>query len=149
MNTELVELIVDIVVKYVIPACGVAITAFIIPWLKKKIGDQKFNTALKWAEVLVKASEQMFGSGEGESKKQYVTEQLSAKFKWLTEAQIEQILESCTYEVSKAIDSTKGGTYDVSDYVTPTNTEESTTETTTKTETKTTEETKSNKIVID
>lgn len=117
MTPEQIQKIVTVVADYVLPALGVIITVFLIPFIKSKIGESKWNKAVSFAETAVRAAEQMFGAGLGGKKRQYVYEYLASKCKWLTKEQIEQLIESAAFEVSKAIDSSKGGKFDINEYV--------------------------------
>jgi len=51
--------------------------AFLIPWLKNNLGDQKFERLAYWVDVFVRAAEQMLQDVPGEEKRAWVEEQLA------------------------------------------------------------------------
>lgn len=70
--TPILEAIVSLAIAVV--------TAFIIPWLKKKIGTEKLANIQYWVTVGVKAAEKLYaGSGRGDEKLAYVQEFLNSK----------------------------------------------------------------------
>lgn len=48
------------------------VTAFVLPWIKKKIGAENMSEFLAWVDIAVAAAEQLFDSTDGAAKKQYV-----------------------------------------------------------------------------
>jgi hypothetical protein len=54
------------------------ITSFIIPWLKCKIGEQKYNRIKKHVSTAVIAAEKLHGAKTGGIKKEYVEIYLEA-----------------------------------------------------------------------
>ena len=45
------------------------LTAFLIPWLKRRTSAQDREELLRWVEIAVAAAEQIWGSAQGEEKK--------------------------------------------------------------------------------
>lgn len=74
-------MIIDItaIIKAVIALAVALISAFVIPWLKTKIGANKMAEFLKWVEIAVAAAEQLYNSTEGSAKKYYVESFLQEK----------------------------------------------------------------------
>jgi hypothetical protein len=56
------------------------ITAYVLPWIKAKLGAQKYENAMMVTRTLVEAAEQIFkGPGRGAEKVAYVQRQLAAR----------------------------------------------------------------------
>jgi hypothetical protein len=53
-----------------------AIVSFCVPLLKARLGEARFETLQNWISIGVQAAEQLFGSGEGQKKKDYVLSML-------------------------------------------------------------------------
>ena len=75
------------IIQAVITLAVALITAFAVPWLKKKIGAENMDEFLKWVEIAVAAAEHLYDSLDGDAKKAYVVQFLTSKgFKVDTEA---------------------------------------------------------------
>lgn len=55
------------------------ITAFVIPYIKKKVGAENMDEFLAWVDIAVAAAEQLFDSADGNKKKMYVVKFLESK----------------------------------------------------------------------
>lgn len=56
------------------------ITAYVLPWIKAKLGAQRYENALMVTRTMVEAAEQIFkGPGRGAEKVAYVQRQLAAR----------------------------------------------------------------------
>lgn len=76
------------------------ITAFLIPYLKTKIGADKLNTIKIWVKVAVEAAEMIYtNSGKGAEKKAYVTNFLNSKGFTLDVEEIDNLIESAVLEL--------------------------------------------------
>ena len=49
-----------------------ALVLFCVPLLRAKLGEDRFQALQRWITIGVEAAEQLFGSGEGQRKKDYV-----------------------------------------------------------------------------
>lgn len=68
------------VVQAVISLAVALITAFLIPYLKKKMDSESHSKLATWVEVAVKAAEMIFNeTGMGDKKKEYVIDFLAKK----------------------------------------------------------------------
>ena len=74
----------DMLMEYLMKAIGVALGAvlifvikqYLIPWLKIKIGNDKYDELVKKIKDLMVVAEQHFGEKTGMSKKQWVIDEL-------------------------------------------------------------------------
>ena len=66
------------VIEIALFAVVAIVAAAVVPWVKERIGAERFNTLWKWVCTAVQAAEQLFGSGKGGDKKAYVEEFLAA-----------------------------------------------------------------------
>lgn len=82
------------IVTAVIGLLSALISAFLIPWIKSKIDDEKLQQADAIITIAVGAAEQLFKSTEGQLKKQYVLDYLKKKGITLDAATIEVMIEN-------------------------------------------------------
>lgn len=81
----------------------VCLTVFIVPYIKNKLGDNKYNEILKWVMIAVKAAEQLYDSSNGSEKKKYVLEYMESQgFEIDTEA-LDNMIESCVLELHSSL----------------------------------------------
>lgn len=90
------------VIKYAILLVFAICTTFVIPYIKAKIGDEKFTELQKWVKIGVQAAEMIFKeSGMGTVKKEYVIEFLKQKGYTLDTETISNLIESAVLELKK------------------------------------------------
>ncbi len=90
------------VIKYAILLVFAVCTTFVIPYIKAKIGDEKFTELQKWVKIGVQAAEMIFKeSGMGTVKKEYVIEFLKQKGYTLDTETISNLIESAVLELKK------------------------------------------------
>ena len=87
-NFDITELL-----KALVELMAVLITLFVIPWIKRKVGNEKMTDFLRWVEIGVLAAEQMYQSFEGEEKKNYVVGLLKEKGFKFTDAEVSAAIE--------------------------------------------------------
>ena len=75
MNTELITKLVEAIVTVVI----VLISAYVVPWLKGKIGEDKYDQIVAFAETCVRSAEKIYPVEQYMQKKEYVVEMVSKK----------------------------------------------------------------------
>ena len=99
MNTELITKLVEAIVTVVI----VLISAYVIPWLKGKIGEDKYNQIVAFAETCVRSAEKIFPSAQSMQKKEYVVEMVQKKAEeigiTITQDEINAIVEGCVHAI--------------------------------------------------
>lgn len=92
------------VVEAFITLAVAIITAFVIPWLKQKIGAEKLAQYSEWVTIAVQAAEQIYaGSGRGAEKKAYVLDFLQKKGFKLDMDSIDKLIEAAVYDLPKYI----------------------------------------------
>ena len=90
------------VIKYAILLVFAVCTTFVIPYIRAKIGDEKFTELQKWVKIGVQAAEMIFKeSGMGTVKKEYVIEFLKQKGYTLDTETISNLIESAVLELKK------------------------------------------------
>ena len=90
------------VIKYAILLVFAVCTTFVIPYIKAKIGDEKFTELQKRVNIGVQAAEMIFKeSGMGTVKKEYVIEFLKQKGYTLDTETISNLIESAVLELKK------------------------------------------------
>jgi len=75
MDREMIEMLI----KPVCVIIGMLLTAYVIPWLKQKIGTEKLTRLTSYAEIAVRAAEQIYSDEEFKLKKSYVLSYLVNK----------------------------------------------------------------------
>lgn len=69
--TELTKAIVSVIL--------ILISAYVIPWLKNKIGEDKYITLIDFAEIVVRSAEKIYTPEEWSKKKEYAVELVAKK----------------------------------------------------------------------
>lgn len=99
MNEEIFDIVLKLVTVIIIPLLGVVVTTYVVPLLKEKIGNEKFEQYKKWTELAVKTAEMIYRqSGCGKEKKEYVlnflTEKFNSKKQIISAEQLDILIES-------------------------------------------------------
>lgn len=93
--TELTKAIISVVL--------ILITAYVIPWLKNNVGDDKYAALVEFAEIVVRSAEKIYTSEEWAQKKAYAVNMLEKKAKEvglnLNEKEINAIIEGAVQAV--------------------------------------------------
>ena len=94
MTFEITELL-----NAIIKLLAILITTFIIPWVKRKVGNEKMAEFLSWVDIGVLAAEQLYEDFECEEKKDYVVNLLKEKGFKFTEAEVSAAIEGSVKRV--------------------------------------------------
>lgn len=98
MNEILFEII-----KVVVMVAALAITRYLVPWLREKIGADKLAAAEKWARYAVLKAQQVLWEQGGQDKKAYVMgflkEILIAKNITLSDEQLDVLIEAAVKQM--------------------------------------------------
>lgn len=90
------------IIEGVITLAVAVITAFVIPYIKEKIGAAKYEKMLEWVRVGVKAAEMIYnGVGRGAEKKAYVINFLHEKGFTVDADSLDALIESAVLEIQK------------------------------------------------
>lgn len=79
MSPEMISKLVEAVVTVIV----LIISAYVIPWLKNKIGEDKYATIVEFAEIVVRSAEKIYTPEEWAEKKAYAVQMVTAKCKEL------------------------------------------------------------------
>lgn len=80
------------------------ISAFVIPWIKRKTTAQDREEMLSWVEIAVAAAEQLFDSTQGEAKKNAVVAFLREKGFTFTESEIDNAIEAAVLRLHRDLE---------------------------------------------
>jgi hypothetical protein len=90
------------VIEGIVTLAVAIITAFIIPYIKEKIGAAKYAKMVEWVRVAVKAAEMIYkGTGLGAEKKAFVVEFLLEKGFTVDAGSLDALIESAVLEIQK------------------------------------------------
>ena len=85
---------ITVIVQAVLLVISLICSRYLIPWLRRKLGDAKLASYLDVVGRLALAAEGMFkGSGLGAQKKQWVIDQLKARGYTVDEAMIDSVVK--------------------------------------------------------
>ena len=87
------------ILQALITLVALLISAFVIPWLRKKIGAEKMSEFLKWVDIAVRAAEQLYDSAMTVEKKQYVLSFLDSKGVKFTAAEVDAAIEAAVIKL--------------------------------------------------
>lgn len=87
--------------EIVLSIIAVVVSCFIVPILKEKLSAEKLERLVKWVKIAVEAAEQLYGSGAGQQKKEYVVNFLLEKGIVFDANKVATIIESAVYQLPK------------------------------------------------
>lgn len=82
------------IINAIIALAAALVTAFLVPWLKKKAAACDMEELLSWVNIAVAAAEQLYISTQGDEKKMYVLKYLADKGYKVDEEDVENTIES-------------------------------------------------------
>lgn len=94
------------ILKIIVSVATVLISAYVIPLLKEKLNDSKYQRLLEMVEIAVRAAEQTIkGSGQGAIKKEEVVAFVST---WMvshginiSDSQLDQLIEAAVWQLKQ------------------------------------------------
>lgn len=93
-----------VIVEAVLTLCIAAVSAFVIPWLKRKVSAEKLAEVSEWVQIAVTAAEQIYnGPGRGAEKKAYVLKFLNDRGYTVDMDAIENLIEAAVYELPEKL----------------------------------------------
>lgn len=95
-----------ILLKIVVSVCSVLIAVYLIPYLKNKLHEDKYEQLIAIIDVAVKAAEQTIkGSGMGNVKKEnvmiFVNNWMNTNGFSITQNQLSQLIEAAVFNMNK------------------------------------------------
>lgn len=99
----------SVIFEAILALIAVIITGYLVPYIKSKTSSEEQSTITAWIDVAVAAAEQLFGSGTGTEKLEYVQNYLEGLGIEVSTAEI----ESSVYWLTSAV--TEGLTLEVAD----------------------------------
>lgn len=75
MNNEMIT----VIIKAVLAILSVFITTVLVPYIKERMGNDKYNKLVEYTKYAVRCAEQIYTPEEWEKKKQYVSQYITEK----------------------------------------------------------------------
>ena len=98
------ELITEIT-KAVVSVVLILTSAYVIPWLKTKVGEDRYVMIVDFAEIVVRSAEKIYTEQEWSEKKRYAVSLVTEKAKSIgldiSEAEINAIVEGAVHAVKR------------------------------------------------
>lgn len=99
MNSEMITEII----KAVLTIVSILVTAYVVPWLKQKIGESKYNEIIDICQKAVCAAEKIYTADQWMLKKEYVFNLIKARAKAIgftvTDEELNAIVEGIVFSV--------------------------------------------------
>lgn len=96
------ELISDLT-RAILSVVLILISAYVIPWLKNYVGEDKYQSIVEFAEIVVRSAEKIYTVDEWAQKKAYAVNMVSKKAKEIgidiDEKEINAIIEGAVQAV--------------------------------------------------
>ena len=93
------------IISLIIAVVGLVLTGIFMPYVKSRVSTSQLDLIYRAVKIAVYAAEQLFGSGTGLQKKQYVIEYLASKGLYVDEevisSDLNAMIESAVYELTK------------------------------------------------
>lgn len=91
----------QLVIEFAVAVAAIAITIFLVPYLKEKLGTERYDAVVDLIWKAVHAAEQLFGAGNGAQKKAYVVEYLENA--GIDAAAVDMEIEAAVHEMNKMV----------------------------------------------
>ena len=85
----------------VLTLLGAVVTGVVVPWIKGKTTAAQQESIRFWTRMAVTAAEQIFGSGKGLEKKQYVVAWLGERGIYFDGDALDAAIEAAVYELKR------------------------------------------------
>ena len=77
-----------------------AVNAYLIPYLKQRLGDDKYNMLVTYIKMCMSAAEEKFPNLDGEQKAEWVIEQIQMQYPGLQNEYIQTLLDGLMQPLS-------------------------------------------------
>lgn len=91
----------NLVLEFIITVATIAVAIFLVPWLKEKLGADRYAALEDLIWKAVQAAEQLFGAGNGAQKKAYVVEYLENA--GIDAAAVDMEIEAAVLQVNQMV----------------------------------------------
>ena len=89
------------IILAIIALAGTIVTGVLVPWIKAKTTQSQQEQLTQWIKIAVAAAEQIFKSGDGAEKKQYVINWLHERGIVFDSDMVDAAIEAAVYELKK------------------------------------------------
>lgn len=79
------------------------ISAFVIPWIKKKTNQQDRDDMMKWIEISVAAAQQLYHQLNGSERKEYVQQFLLSKGYDISSKEVDNAIEAAVLKLHQKL----------------------------------------------
>ena len=90
----------------IIALAAACVSAFVIPWLKRKTDEQEREELLRWVEIAVAAAQQLYHEKAGAERKAYVLDFLESKGYSVDTAEIDSAIEAAVLKLHQQLEVT-------------------------------------------
>lgn len=91
------------IVNAFIALIATLISAFVIPWIKRKTNEHDREEMMKWIEIAVAAAQQLYHSLNGSERKEYVQQFLLSKGYDISSKEIDNAIEATVLKLHKEL----------------------------------------------
>lgn len=92
------------ILNAIIALAAALITAFVVPWLKRKTTEQDREELLKWVEIAVAAAQQLYHQLDGAKRKEYVLDFLEGKGYTVNGSEIDAAIEAAVLRLHQELE---------------------------------------------
>ena len=92
------------IVNAAVALLAAIITAFVVPWIKRKTTQQDRETMLAWVEIAVAAAQQLFYKLDGAARKEYVISFLAERGYSVDEGALDAAIEAAVLKLHRELD---------------------------------------------
>lgn len=92
------------VINAFIALIAAVISAFIIPWIRRKTSEKDREEMLKWIEIAVAAAQQLYHELNGSERKEYVQQFLLSKGYDISSKEVDMAIESAVLKLHSELE---------------------------------------------
>lgn len=78
--------------------------AVLVPWLKGKLSQQKLAELLSWADIAVRAAQQLYHTQKGSKRKEYALQFLRSKGYNVDTQEIDSVIEAAVLKLHQQLE---------------------------------------------
>ena len=92
------------IINAAIALIAAIITAFVVPWIKRKTTAQDREEMLKWVEIAVAAAQQLYHQLDGAARKEYVLSFLAEKGYSVDDQALDNAIEAAVLKLHRELE---------------------------------------------